>query len=136
MMKNKKQVLAENLLRQYIRKEIKKIMEADEEGNEPTATASTQKPAPKPTPEPEEKPEKKPEEKPEETPEEQPEEEEGLNPDFQAAYNAFIAKLKGSTESVSTEDVIEMASSFINGFTGSSEEKLNVLKTIKSNIVR
>lgn len=135
MMKNKKQVLAENLLRQYIRKEIKKIMEADEEGNEPTATASTQKPAPKPTPTPTPKPEEKPEEEPEETPEEQPEEEEGLNADFQAAYNGFIAKLKGSTESVSTEDVVEIASSFINSFTGSSEEKLNVLKTIKSNIV-
>ena len=130
-MKSKKQTLAENLLRQYIRKEIKKIMEADEEGGEPTATASTEKPAPKPTP----KPEEKPEETPEETPEEEPEEEEGLNPDFQAAYNNFIAKLKGSTGSVTSEDVVEMASNFINSFTGSSEEKLNVLKTIKSNIV-
>ena len=136
MMKSKKQTLAENLLRQYIRKEIKRVMEADEEGGEPTATASTEKPAPKPTPKPEEKPKEAPEEAPEETPEEEPEEEEGLNPDFQAAYNSFIAKLKGSTGSVTSEDVVEMASNFINNFTGSSEEKLNVLKTIKSNIVR
>ena len=78
----------------------------------------------------EEKPE--PKEKPQP---EAPAEEPGLNADFQAALDLFVRKLRSSTESVGTDDVVEMAGSFIDMFTGSSEEKLNVLKSIKSNIV-
>lgn len=121
-MKSNKQKLAENVLRQYIRKEIKKIMEAEDE----TAPAETTPEAP----EKEEKPE--PKEKPQP---EAPAEEPGLNADFQAALDLFVRKLRSSTESVGTDDVVEMAGSFIDMFTGSSEEKLNVLKSIKSNIV-
>jgi hypothetical protein len=122
-MKSNKQKLAENVLRQYIRKEIKKIMEAEDE----TAPAETTPEAP----EKEEKPE--PKEKPQP---EAPAEEQGLNADFQAALDLFVRKLRSSTESVGTDDVVEMAGSFIDMFTGSSEEKLNVLKSIKSNIVK
>lgn len=123
-MKSKKEQLAGNVLRQYIRKEIRKIMEAEDE------TAPTEK-TPEAAPEKEEKPEPKPEPKPE-----APAEEQGLNADFQAALDLFVRKLRSSTESVGTDDIVDMAGSFIDMFTGSSEEKLNVLKAIKSNIVK
>ena len=123
-MKSKKEQLAENVLRQYIRKEIRKIMEAEDE------TAPTEK-APEAAPEKEEKPEPKPEPKPE-----APAEEQGLNADFQAALDLFVRKLRSSTESVGTDDIIDMAGTLISMFTGSSEEKLNVLRAIKTNIVK
>ena len=107
MRNNKKTALAENVLRKYIRNEIKKLMEADEE-------QST-----------EETPEAEPE----------PEEEEGLNADFDAATSRYIGKLKDSSDSVEESDLIEMVSTIISAFAGSSEQKLNVLKAVKTNIV-
>jgi hypothetical protein len=108
MRNNKKATLAENVLRKYIRNEIKKLMEADEE-------QST-----------EETPEAEPE----------PEEEEGLNADFDAATSRYIGKLKDSSDSVEESDLIDMVSTIISAFAGSSEQKLNVLKAVKTNIVR
>ena len=109
MRNNKKATLAENVLRKYIRNEIKKLMEADEE-------QST-------------------EETPEAKPEPEPEEEEGLNADFDAATSRYIGKLKDSSNSVEESDLIDMVSTIITAFAGSSEQKLNVLKAIKTNIV-
>ena len=108
MKNNKKATLAENVLRKYIRNEIKKLMEAEEE-------QST-----------EETPEAEPE----------PEEEEGLNADFDAATSRYIAKLKDSANSIEDSDLVEMVSTIISAFAGSSEQKLNVLKAVKTNIVR
>ena len=108
MRNNKKATLAENVLRKYIRNEIKKLMEADEE-------QSTEE-----TPEVEPEPE---------------EEEEGLNADFDAATSRYIGKLKDSSNSVEESDLIDMVSTIITAFAGSSEQKLNVLKAVKTNIV-
>jgi hypothetical protein len=124
-MRNKKQALAENLLRKYIQNEIRKLMEAEEEETPSAPPAPTVKT----------KPVEKPVTKPEEAPEETPEEEQGLNADFQAAMNTFIQKLKSSTESVQHDDLITMVGGLIDTFTSSSEAKLNILRTVKTNIV-
>jgi hypothetical protein len=123
-MKNKKQAISENLLRKYIKNEIRRIMEADEE----------ETPSAPPAPAVKAKPVEKPAEKPE--PEETPEDNQGLNADFQAAMNAFVQKLKSSTEPVEHDDLINMVGDLIDTFTSSSEAKLNILRTVKTNIVR
>jgi len=123
MRNNKKATLAENVLRKYIRNEIKKLMEADEEQS--TEEKPEAKPAPKPEPKSIEKPKPEPVE----------DDEEGLNADFDAATSRYVAKLKDSANSVEESDLIEMVSTIISAFAGSSEQKLNVLKAIKINIV-
>lgn len=123
-MKNKKQAISENLLRKYIQNEIRRMMEAEEEETPSAPPAPTVKT----------KPVEKPVEKPE--PEETPEDTQGLNADFQAAMNAFVQKLKSSTESVEHDDLINMVGDIIDTFTSSSEAKLNILRTVKTNIVR
>ena len=72
----------------------------------------------------------------EEQPEEEPQEEEGLNPKLEAATSSYIRKLKDSGVQVGTEELVEMLSSVIERFADTSEEKLNILKSIKINIVR
>jgi hypothetical protein len=128
-MKNKKQGISENLLRKYIKNEIRRIMEADEEEtpSAPPAPIVKTKPAAKPA--------EKPAEKPVAEPEETSEENQGLNADFQAAMNTFIQKLKSSTEPVEHDDLINMVGDIIDRFTTSSEAKLNILRTVKTNIV-
>lgn len=125
-MKTKKHNITENLLRKYVQNEIRRIMEADEEETPSAPPAPTVKT----------KPVEKPVEKPAEKPEEAPAEEQGLNADFQAAMNAFVQKLKSSTEPVQHDDLIDMVGSLIDMFTSSSEAKLNILRTVKTNIVR
>lgn len=71
----------------------------------------------------------------EEAPEPEPEEEEGLGADMDAATQLYIRKLK-DMGAVETEDLVEMVSNIIEAFADSSEHKLSILKTIKSNIVR
>ena len=71
----------------------------------------------------------------EEQPEEEPQEEEGLNPKLEAATSSYIRKLKDSGVQVGTEELVEMLSSVIERFADTSEEKLNILKSIKINIV-
>lgn len=123
-MKNKKQAISENTLRKYIQNEIRRMMEAEEEETPSAPPAPTVKT----------KPVEKPVEKPE--PEETPEDTQGLNADFQAAMNAFVQKLKSSTEPVEHDDLINMVGDLIDTFTSSSEAKLNILRTVKTNIVR
>ena len=123
-MKNKKQAISENTLRKYIQNEIRRMMEAEEEETPSAPPAPTVKT----------KPVEKPAEKPE--PEETPEDTQGLNADFQAAMNAFVQKLKSSTEPVEHDDLINMVGDLIDTFTSSSEAKLNILRTVKTNIVR
>ena len=121
-MKNKRQNITENLLRKYVQNEIRRIMEADEEETPSAPPAPTVK--------------TKPVEKPVEKPKEAPVEDQGLNADFQAAMNTFVQKLKSSTEPVQHDDLIDMVGSLIDMFTSSSESKLNILRTVKTNIVR
>lgn len=63
------------------------------------------------------------------------EEEEGLGEEKQAATSVYVRKLK-DLGSVDGTDLVEMLSSVIEAFAGSSEERLQILKGIKNNIVR
>lgn len=103
---NKKNI-NENALRSMLRKEIARILEADNAEEE-------------------EAPE-------EEAPE--PEEEEGLSADMESATQLYIRKLR-NVGAVETEDLVEIVSSIIEAFADSSEHKLNILKAVKTNIVR
>lgn len=105
-MKSNKKSLKENVFRSLIRKEIKKILEAEE-----AETA------------------------PEEAPKEEPKEEEGLSASVQGTVSEFVRKLKDAGE-VQSEDVAEIVSIVIEAFADSSEQKLNILRSVKSNIVR
>lgn len=98
----------ENALRSMLRKEISKLLEVDGEQ----------------------------EEQPKKEPEKEPQEEEGLNPKLEAATSSYIRKLKDSGVQVGIEELVEMLSSVIERFADTSEEKLNILKSIKINIVR
>lgn len=106
MKTTKKSKINENALRLMLRKEIVKLLEAEEEQE---------------APEQEEQPE--------------PEEEQGLNPKLEGITRYYIRKLKDSGAEVGTEELVEMLSTVIEQFTASSEQKLNILKTIRTNIV-
>jgi len=110
MKTTKKSKINENALRLMLRKEIVKLLEAEEEQE---------------APEQEEQPE----------PEQEPEEEQGLNPKLEGITRYYIRKLKDSGAEVGTEELVEMLSTVIEQFTASSEQKLNILKTIRTNIV-
>lgn len=110
MKTTKKSEINENALRLMLRKEIVKLLEAEQEQE---------------APEQEEQPE----------PEEEPEEEQGLNPKLEGITRYYIRKLKDSGAEVGTEELVEMLSTIIEQFTASSEQKLNILKTIRTNIV-
>lgn len=109
MKTTRKSKINENALRSMLRKEITKLLEADEEQEAPEQ---------------------------EEKPEPEPEEEEGLNPKLEAITSGYIRRLQGSGVQVGTEELVEILSSVIERFTNSSEQKLNILKSIKTNIVR
>ena len=107
MKTTRKPKINENALRSMLRKEISKLLEAEEEqGNQETQ------------------------------PEPEPEEEQGLDPKLEAITSGYIRKLKDSGAQVGAEELVEMLSSVIERFTDSSEQKLNILKSIKTNIVR
>ena len=106
MKTTRKSKINENALRSMLRKEISKLLEAEEEQGNQQAQ-----------------------------PEPEPEEEQGLDPKLEAITNGYIRKLKDSGIQVGTEELTEMLSSVIERFTDSSEQKLNILKTIKTNIV-
>ena len=107
MKTTRKPKINENALRSMLRKEISKLLEAEEEqGNQETQ------------------------------PEPEPEEEQGLDPKLEAITSGYIRKLKDSGAQVGVEELVEMLSSVIERFTDSSEQKLNILKSIKTNIVR
>ncbi len=111
MKTTRKSKINENALRLMLRKEIVKLLEAEEEQE---------------APEQEEQPE----------PEEEPEEEQGLDSKLEGITRYYIRKLKDSGAEVGTEELVEMLSTVIEQFTASSEQKLNILKTIRTNIVR
>ena len=72
----------------------------------------------------------------EKQPKKEPEKEEGLDPKLEAVTSNYIRKLKDSSAQVGTEELVEMLSNIIERFTDSSDQKLNILKLIKTNIVR
>lgn len=75
------------------------------------------------------------EQAPEETPEEPAEEEEDYS-QYESIAQNMVKKLKDSGVSVGSEELVVIVSNFIEAFTQSSEQKLSVLRGIKSNIVR
>jgi len=109
MKTTRKSKINENALRSMLRKEIVKLLEADEEQEAPEQ---------------------------EKQPEPEPEEEQGLDPKLEAITSGYIRKLKDSGAQVGAEELVEMLSSVIERFADSSEQKLNILKSIKTNIVR
>jgi hypothetical protein len=111
MKTTRKPKINENALRSMLRKEISKLLEVEGEQEAPK-----QEKQPKPEPE--------------------PEEEEGLDPKLEAATSNYIRKIKDSGVQVGAEELVEMLSSVIERFADSSEQKLNILKSIKINIVR
>jgi len=108
MKTTRKSKINENALRSMLRKEITKLLEADEEQEAPEQ---------------------------EEKPEPEPQKEEGLNPKLEAITSGYIRRLQGSGVQVGTEELVEILSSVIERFTDSSEQKLSILKLIKTNIV-
>jgi outer membrane biosynthesis protein TonB len=136
MTKKPVKLTKERALREAIRRlalkvlreeEEKKAEEAPEETPEEDPTAATTPPAP------EKAPEEAPEEEP--APEEAPEEEEGLGGDFQTAVDMFTRKISLSQDTPSNEDLVDMLSQVAEKFTTTSEERLNLLKGIRNNIV-
>ena len=130
MTKRPVKLTKERALREAIRRLAVKVLreeeekaaeEASEETPEETPTATT-------TPTPETAPEEEP------TPEEAPEEE-GLGGDFQTAVDMFTRKISSSQGAPSGDDLIDMLSQVAEKFTTTSEERLNLLKGIRNNIV-
>jgi len=109
MKTTRKPKINENALRSMLRKEISKLLEVEGEQEAP---------------------------KQEKQPKPEPEEEEGLDPKLEAATSNYIRKIKDSGVQVGAEELVEMLSSVIERFADSSEQKLNILKSIKINIVR
>ena len=109
MKTTRKSKINENALRSMLRKEISKLLEVD--------GVDDKQPEPEPEPEPEE-------------------DEQGLDPKLEAITGGYIRKLKDSGAQVGTEELVEMLSSVIERFIDSSEQKLNILRSIKTNIVR
>ena len=107
MKTTRKSKINENALRSMLRKEISKLLEVD--------GVDDKQPEPEPEPE---------------------EEEQGLDPKLQAITGGYIRKLKDSGAQVGTEELVEMLSSVIERFIDSSEQKLNILRSIKTNIIR
>ena len=107
MKTTRKSKINENALRSMLRKEISKLLEV--EGDDVQSE-------PKPEPE--------------------SEEEEGLDPKLEEITGGYIRKLKDSGAQVGAEELVEMLSSVIERFIDSSEQKLNILRSIKTNIVR
>ena len=67
---------------------------------------------------------------------EEPEVETGMNKYLESLTNALITKMKNSLESVEDSDLIEILTRVIEEFTSSSEERLSILKAVKTNVVR
>ena len=126
----------ERALREAIRRLAVKVLREEEE----KATEESPEGAPEEAPEanpsaPTADPaaEEQPQEEP--APEEVPEEEEGLGGDFQTAVDVFTRKIGLSQETPTSEDLIDMISQVAEKFTTTSEERLNLLKGIRNNIV-
>lgn len=112
----------ENLVRSFIRKEIKRILEADEQ-----PTSDVEAPEEKEAPEKEEP--KKTDVKPVET---EPE----TNSKLEEYTESFVKRLSYSGEDIGNDELVDIVSKVISSFASSSENKLNILKSVKSNIVR
>ena len=110
--------IKESQLRAAVRREIKALLEADQEEQDPNA-ASQETPAEEP--------------QPKEEP--QPEEEEGPSKATQFAQK-ITERLKREPELSSPEGIIDIMTEFLESLGFSSESKLQILKTVKTNTVR
>lgn len=130
MTKRPVKLTKERALREAIRRLAVKVLREEEEKAAEEASEETPEETPTATPTP--TPETAPEEEP--TPEEAPEEE-GLGGDFQSAVDMFTRKISLSQDTPSGDDLIDMLSQVAEKFTTTSEERLNLLKGIRNNIV-
>jgi len=140
MAKKPVKLTKERALREAIRRLAVKVLREEENKEEvPAEDAAEETPQEDPaaTPTPTATPEPAAEEKPQEEPaaEEVPEEEEGLGGDFQTAVDMFTRKISLSQEVPTNDDLIDMLSQVAEKFTTTSEERLNLLKGIRNNIV-
>ena len=134
MTKKPVKLTKERALREAIRRLALKVLREEEEKKAEEAPEETPEEDPTATPPaPETAPEEAPEEEP--APEETPEEEEGLGGDFQTAVDMFTRKISLSQDTPSNEDLVDMLSQVAEKFTTTSEERLNLLKGIRNNIV-
>ena len=134
MTKKPVKLTKERALREAIRRLALKVLREEEEKKAEEAPEETPEEDPTATPPaPEKAPEEAPEEEP--APEETPEEEEGLGGDFQTAVDMFTRKISLSQDTPSNEDLVDMLSQVAEKFTTTSEERLNLLKGIRNNIV-
>ena len=130
MTKRPVKLTKERALREAIRRLAVKVLREEEEKAAEEASEETPEETPTATPTP--TPETAPEEEP--TPEEAPEEE-GLGGDFQSAVDMFTRKISLSQDTPSGDDLVDMLSQVAEKFTTTSEERLNLLKGIRNNIV-
>ncbi len=132
----KAKLTRERALREAVRILVRKmIKEAEEAETDPAAEEAPEDPTATPDAAAKQEPAKQEPAKQEPAQPEPAPEEEGLNPDFQAATDAFMRKLAQSTGTPSADDLIDMMSQMVERFTTSSEERLNLLKGIRNNTV-
>lgn len=106
----------ETQLREYIRQYIKTIMEEDA-------------------------PEKEGEEQPEEAPKEEPKkkeepEEDESSVELEEAKKAFISQINNIPGAADAETMVDTLSDVIDAFGFSNEIKLNLLKAVKTNVIK
>jgi hypothetical protein len=67
-------------------------------------------------------------------PEKEKEEEEGMGEELQGAVDSFVRRLReiGDVDA----NMIEIVSTIVEAFADSSEQKLNILRGVKTNIIR
>jgi len=111
-----------------LREEEEKTAEETPEEETPEADPTTATTAPTADPAAKEEPQEEP------APEEAPEEE-GLGGDFQTAVDMFARKISLSQDTPTNDDLVDMLSQVAEKFTTTSEERLNLLKGIRNNIV-
>lgn len=108
--------IKESQLRAAIRREIKGLLEADQEEENPDA-ATQEQPAEEPKPE------------------AKPEEDEGPSKATQFAEK-ISERLKREPELSSPDALVDIMTEFLESLGFSSESKLQILKTVKTNTVR
>ena len=115
--------LKERQLREYIREYIKKsLREADEENADADVDSTEEAPAEEP------KPETKPE------PKAEPQQDKSTI-ELDYAKKAFISKMSSIPGATDMDTMVDTLSDVISTFVPSSEQKLALLKAIKTNIV-
>lgn len=115
---SKTKSVTEKQLREAVRRMVRRVMLKEAEA---AAAEEEETPAEEPQAEPKPAP--------------SPEVEAELDAAFQTATDYMIQKLTQSNATPGAEDLTDMVSQILDRFTTSSEERLNILKGIRNNIV-